>query len=445
MDAEQVIAGRYQIQSLIGRGGMGDVYRALDLETQQLVAVKALKPEIVEDDPGILERFTREGQALAKLNHPNIVKMLAAVEEDGRHYIILEYVPGGSLQEVLKQEGRLAVGRVLEIALDLADALTRAHRLKVIHRDIKPGNVLLAEDGTPRLTDFGVASMGDRSHLTETGALVGTFAYLSPEACRGESLDERTDIWSFGVMLYELLTGENPFRTGQPAATIQSILNDPPKPISGFREDVPPEVTQLIDRMLEKSREKRISSIRQVGADLETLIRGLDTPLRASMGTVVQEIAESDESRFETPSSQGPNPKPIPAAVDGSVIDTPSPHQPPLPPPPPGLPPLPALPSLPRDIQEVLQMAESWGPMRVIENEDGSSAVKVGPIQVVSTAGGSEYVNVGGLVQVIKGMNGHEEVKIGKPSVALCWFLLGLLIAILLGIMICILTVSLIF
>jgi serine/threonine protein kinase len=248
-------------------------------------------------------------------------------------------------------------------------------------------------------------------------------------------------------MLYELLTGENPFRTGQPAATIQSILNDPPKPISGFREDVPPEVAQLIERMLEKNREKRIPSIRQVGADLETLIRGLDTPLRASMGTVVQEVAQRDESRFDTPTSEKPQAKPVPAAMDGSVVDTAFPQHPPLPPLPPlpRVPPLPALPNLSADIQEALQVMDAAGPIQVVEDDSGSSMVKVGPIRVVSTAGGAEYVNVGGLVQVIKGLDGHEEVKIGKPSVAFCWFLLGLLIAMLLGIMICMLAVSLIF
>src|SRR5262245_46494604 len=224
MSTPQVIANRFELGGIIGQGGMGDVFLGRDRQTGQPVAIKSLKPDVLRSDPGILERFAREGEALRKLDHPNIVKVLATAEDSGQHYIIMEYVGGGSLATLLKQQPQLPVARVLEIALDLADALTRVHRLHVIHRDIKPANVLLAEDGTPKLTDFGVAHMGDQSRLTQTGSMIGTYLYLSPEACHGEKLDARSDIWAFGVLLYEMLAGRVPFGGDQPGAVLTAIL-----------------------------------------------------------------------------------------------------------------------------------------------------------------------------------------------------------------------------
>ncbi|NJL94507.1 MAG: serine/threonine protein kinase [Anaerolineae bacterium] len=294
----QVLASHYQIQELIGQGGMGEVYRAEDVRDQTPVAIKALKPEVLSIDPNLLERFLREGQMLRRLNHPNIVKMLDAFAEGQRQYLVMEYVPGGSLRDVLRQTPQLPVPRVLAIALELADALTRAHHLRVVHRDIKPANILLAEDGTPRLTDFGVAHMEDLPAVTQTGATVGTFAYLSPEACRGEVLDERTDLWSFGVLLYEMLSGRNPFDKGMPAATITAILNDVPPPLDTLRLDVPPRLAVLVNQMLAKEKAGRTPSARMVGAELEAIIRGYDTPTREQ---IAQVPAENEPSRFDTP------------------------------------------------------------------------------------------------------------------------------------------------
>jgi len=243
MGASQIIAGRFEIgdleKDLLGRGGMGDVYRATDTQTGEPVAVKALNPGVVSRDPNILERFTREGEALRQLNHPNIVRMVAAVEEEGRHYLVMEYVGGGSLQDLLAAQGRLPGTRVVEIALDLADALTRAHRLGIIHRDLKPANVLLAQDGTPRLADFGIAYVTDIPRLTQTGILVGTVDYLSPEACQGEPPDERSDIWAFGVMLFQMLTGSLPFEGKSLTAKITAILTQPVPDLVRLAPDAP--------------------------------------------------------------------------------------------------------------------------------------------------------------------------------------------------------------
>lgn len=271
-----IIGGRYIIEDLIGQGAMGAVYRGLDTYSDQTVAIKFLKPEIVREDPDFVERFIREGEALRKLNHPNIVKMLDAIEENSSHYIVLEHVSGGTLSDLLRHDGALPVNRILDLALDLADALTRAHRLNIVHRDLKPANVLMAEDGTPRLTDFGHARMGDQSRLTRSGYLVGTYAYLSPEMINGDEIDARADIWAFGVMLYEMLAGVRPFSDSNPAPLLAAIVSKQPTDLRTIRPDVPEELIRLVEWMLEKNPNERIPSVRQVGAILEALHKGGD-------------------------------------------------------------------------------------------------------------------------------------------------------------------------
>ena len=285
------VANRFVIadpeRDLLGRGGMGDVYRATDTHTGETVAIKALNPDVLVRDPDLLERFLREGEALRQLNHPNIVHMITACEKDGRHYLIMEYVGGGSLEVLLRTQGRLPSARVIEIGLDLADALTRAHRLGIIHRDLKPANVLLAPDGTPRLADFGIAHVAAGPQLTQTGMLIGTVDYLSPEACQGEPLDERADIWAFGVLLFEMLSGRKPFTGGKLAATLTAILTQPVPDLAELVPGLPDGLVDLVYRMLEKDREQRIPSVRLVGAELDALLKGR-TPARV-------------ESRFAPP------------------------------------------------------------------------------------------------------------------------------------------------
>ena len=275
MSRQRIIANRFKLEEIIGYGGMGEVYRAVDEQTGQLVAVKRLKPELVKDEPNFVRRFTLEGEALSQLNHPNIVGMISAFTFEDDHYLVMEYVGGGSLADLLKQRKRLSIRRSLEIALDLNDALTRAHRLNIIHRDIKPSNVLLAEDGTPRLTDFGTARLQlGKTQLTGTGVMVGTYAYMSPEACNGDPLDARTDIWSFGIMLYEMLTGQLPFNHPQLVHLLMSIMTEPPPDIQELRPEVSDELADLIYRMLVKDADRRIPSTRVVGVALETSLQG---------------------------------------------------------------------------------------------------------------------------------------------------------------------------
>lgn len=279
MGSDQVIGSRYRVTDTIGEGGMGDVYRGIDLQSGEIVAIKRLKPDIIKANPNLIERFARESEALRQLNHPNIVKMLAAVEENGRHYIVMQYVEGGSLRDLLDRERQLPVDRVVALGIELADALTRAHHLKIIHRDLKPENVLLDQDGTPLLTDFGVARIGTRSRMTEAGSVIGTYTYLSPEACMGGDLDARADLWSFGIMLYEMLAGKCPFESEQPTAILLAIMQNPLPDLRKSRPDTPPALVDLIERMLQKNRDQRIPSVRLVGAALEAIQDGENTPL----------------------------------------------------------------------------------------------------------------------------------------------------------------------
>lgn len=301
MAIQRIIGEHYALVEQIGQGGMGTVYRGIDTQTSQPIAIKLLKLEIIAGNPSLLDRFEREGEALRRLDHPNIVKMLAMVHEGDHHYMVMEYVGGGTLKDLMDEEAPMPVARVLDKALDLADALTRAHRLKIIHRDIKPANVLITEDGTPKLTDFGVAHMESSTQLTETGSIIGTYAYLSPEGCGGSPADERSDIWSFGVMLYEMLTSKNPFDGAYPAQTITNILNKPTPDLLADRPGAPPALAKLITRMLEKDTSQRISSVRQVGAELEAIIRGVDMPVSDSVPDLIQIVRAPEKSRFATP------------------------------------------------------------------------------------------------------------------------------------------------
>jgi serine/threonine-protein kinase len=266
---------RFAQQKLIARGGMGEVYQGYDTETSRLVAIKRLKPELLADNPDAVQRLRREGEILQQLNHPNIVKVLDTIDLAAQPVIIMEYVPGGSLQDLLKKQPRLPLEQVLTIALELADALARAHHQGVIHRDIKPSNVLLAEDGSPRLSDFGIAYLArSTERLTQEGAILGTTVYLSPEAWRGEELDQRSDIWSFGALLYEMLAGWPPFNGEQVAAVVAAILHQPVPDLYQVRANVPSGLIELIEQMLTKERSLRIDSMRQVAAGLELIRRG---------------------------------------------------------------------------------------------------------------------------------------------------------------------------
>ena len=294
----------YERHDLIGEGASGIVYRATDTHTGEAVAIKCLKAHHHASAATDLERFRREGELLRALDHPNIVKLLEVFEDHGQQFLVMEYVPGGSLRDVLTATPQLPLERVLWIALDLADALTRAHRLDVIHRDLKPENVLIAEDGTPRLTDFGIAQLVTQARLTGEGHLIGTPHYLSPEAIDGQRIDTRTDIWSFGVLLFEMLAGQVPFTGELLTQILYAIAHDPLPDLEVLRPDLPVGLIDLVYRMLEKDPGARLPNVRIVGTELDTLLRG---DLRASVDIDLARYTLDDgDSVFRTPTTAIP-------------------------------------------------------------------------------------------------------------------------------------------
>ncbi|KIG11873.1 Serine/threonine protein kinase [Enhygromyxa salina] len=316
MAQEFVIAGRYvlseQPELLLGRGGMGEVYLGRDRETDTPVAIKALRSDRIAraDETSrmgvLLERFSREGEILRELAHPNIVQMLAVDVVDDRQFLIMEYVPGGSLRERLDTGAPLTLVKALQMALEIADALGRVHHLGIVHRDIKPDNILLMNDGTPRVTDFGVAHLASVAPVTGAGAILGTLAYLSPEACTGLPVDARSDIWSFGVVLYEMLVGRTPFLGDTAVMIVAAISSGPTPPVERAGEKLPRALVRLVNKMLTKDRDERMSSARKVAAELESILVELERPPpkvvrdppKASTGTLAGTI---DSAQFVVP------------------------------------------------------------------------------------------------------------------------------------------------
>ena len=258
--------GPYTITRGIGRGGMGEVFEAQAGDGRR-VAVKTLSmPET--PDPAArweaIERFQREARAARSLQHPNIVSVLDVGEDQGRFYIVMEYLDGQSVHDLLEMAGAISVERAKGIIVRVCDALAYAHERQVIHRDIKPHNIMILRDGRAKLTDFGLAAITAETGLTATGTVMGTFCYMSPEQARGQKVDTRSDIFSLGATFYEMISGRRAFAGDTPGAIVASILNDEPPAIPG----APPEVQRVISRCLRKEPEKRFQSAREILAGL---------------------------------------------------------------------------------------------------------------------------------------------------------------------------------
>jgi serine/threonine protein kinase/lipoprotein NlpI len=263
----ETIAGKYQIQEELGKGGMGVVYKAKDTRLDRTVALKFLSEELTRDKDA-KKRFIQEAKAAAALNHPNITIIHEIDEAADQTFIAMEYIQGQSLKDRLKV-GSLDIDEAKAIALQVAEGLKEAHEKGIIHRDIKPANIMLTKKGQAKITDFGLAKLSWGVDLTKPSAIMGTVAYMSPEQAKGEEVDQRTDIWSLGAMLYEMLTGTRPFKKDKEHALIYSILNDEPRPIASLRSEIPSHIVHLIKKALTKKAAERHQNVGEIIKDLK--------------------------------------------------------------------------------------------------------------------------------------------------------------------------------
>jgi eukaryotic-like serine/threonine-protein kinase len=272
----ETIAGRYEVEELVGHGGMSSVYKAHDALLERHVALKILH-EQYSADQDFVERFKREARSVAQLQHPNIVTVIDRGEENGRQYIVFEYVDGENLKEYIVRRGRLDVREALEIALEIARGLAFAHESGLIHRDVKPQNVLLNGDGRAKVTDFGIARTLDVDGMTQTGTVLGTSNYIAPEQASGQRVDAHSDVYALGVVLYELLAGDVPFPGESFLAVAMKHMHEPPPHLREVRRDVPPRVAAAVDRALEKEPEQRFPTMDAFAAELEACMAEADS------------------------------------------------------------------------------------------------------------------------------------------------------------------------
>src|SRR6202162_6395968 len=264
--------GRYRILRKLGTGGMANVYLAEDEVLGRRVAIKILNDRHAGDDQ-FVDRFRREAKNAASLSHPNIVSIYDRGEAEGTYYIAMEYLDGRSLKELILTRGPAPLNVAIEYVRQILSALRFAHRHGIVHRDIKPHNVLVDGEGRVKVTDFGIARAGT-SQMTETGSIVGTAQYLSPEQARGGEVDQRSDLYSLGIVLYELLTRKTPFEGDTPVEIAMKHLSNAPKPPSKLRPDIPEELDMVVLRALAKNPDDRYQSADEMDADLERVARG---------------------------------------------------------------------------------------------------------------------------------------------------------------------------
>jgi serine/threonine protein kinase len=287
--------GRYEIRSKIGEGGMGEVYLAQDTQLRRSVALKILPAEFTQSEER-LRRFEQEAYAASALNHPNIITIHEIGKTDSAHYIVTEFIDGESLRQLMT-DGPLPVGKVLDVAVQITSALATAHAAGIIHRDIKPENVMLRRDGVIKVLDFGLAKLTQNETEinsealtrvpvnTSAGMVMGTPSYMSPEQARGIDTDARTDIFSLGVVLYEMLAGRAPFAGATAADIISVLLQKEPQPLSTLARDVPAELQHIISKALRKDRDERYQTVQSLLVDLKTLQQELDFAAKLERST----------------------------------------------------------------------------------------------------------------------------------------------------------------
>ena len=312
----RVLGDRYEIHRRLARGGMAQVYLARDRSLDRPVAIKELVSEFAAD-PSFVERFRREAQAAANLAHPNIVGVYDWGTQDGTYFIVMEYVDGPSLSQVIRRDGPLHPRRAAELASEVAAALGFAHSRGVVHRDVKPGNVLLSGSGQSKVTDFGIAralSSPDED-LTQAGSVMGTATYFSPEQAQGQPVDPRSDLYSLGVVLYEMVTGRTPFTGDTPLAIAYKHVQDQPEPPSAIIPGLPAGIDTVIMKLLRKKPDERYVSAEELRADLRRFLEGEETHAEAALvaGALAGAAAGAATAAMGATQVQ-------PSATDGAVV-----------------------------------------------------------------------------------------------------------------------------
>lgn len=321
---QQMLAGRYELRELIGRGGMAEVHLGYDTRLSRIVAIKLLRSDIA-GDPTFQARFRREATSAAALNHPSIVAVYDSGEEeltqpDGTRrvvpFIVMEYVEGHTVRELLGEGEAVPISEAVEITTGVLDALEYSHRAGIVHRDIKPGNIMLTQAGAVKVMDFGIARAVEDSAatVTQTHAVVGTAQYLSPEQARGEVVDARSDLYSTGCLLYELLTGQPPFTGDSAVAIAYQHVREIPKPPSSIAADIPDSLDRVVLKALAKNRDDRYQDAAHMRADLLAAARGLDvaapaTDTWAATTVLPQEAEAAPSPQEQTPAEEEEQPR----------------------------------------------------------------------------------------------------------------------------------------
>lgn len=264
----KILGNRYEILEKVGGGGMALVYKAKCRLLNRFVAVKVLRSEFIHDEE-FINKFRRESQAAASLSHPNIVGIYDVGVEDNIHYIVMEFVNGKTLKQLIREKGKLSIEESLDIAIKIAEALSHAHENHIVHRDIKPHNILVTEDGIVKVTDFGIARAATTSTVTNTSNVIGSVHYFSPEQARGGYTDEKSDIYSLGVVMYEMVTGKVPFQGDSPISVALKHIQEDIEPPSNFDNSVPKDLESIVMKCVQKDQSLRYSDIRSLLIDLK--------------------------------------------------------------------------------------------------------------------------------------------------------------------------------
>ncbi len=288
----------YKILAKLGAGGMGVVYKAEDTKLERVVAIKFL-PHHIAANAEERERFKIEAKAAAALNHPNIATIYAIEEIEGEMFIVMEFIEGAELRKLLIDNGQLLIANCLAYATQIAEGLKAAHAKGITHRDIKSSNIMVTESGQVKIMDFGLAKMGGEVHLTKAGMTLGTVAYMSPEQARGEEVDQRTDIWAFGVVLYEMLTGQLPFRGEYEAAMMYAIVHEEPEPILSLRPEAPTELKHIVSTALAKDKAERYQHVEEMRLALNAITKNFDTGVFAEQAYIAAPFIAGESGMAE--------------------------------------------------------------------------------------------------------------------------------------------------